>query len=68
MKDLKDEDSGYQAQQKDSSSTLVSYDVNYAPQALGNWEGVKWSIPILILNAFVYGKYDPVVQSIHLPS
>lgn len=53
---------------KDTSSTLVSYDVNYASRALSSGKGVRWSIPIFIMNIFEYGMLDPIIQSIHLHS
>lgn len=53
---------------KVSSSTLVSYDANYAPRALRSREVVRGNIHILILNIFRYETHDPVAKSIHLYS
>lgn len=38
MQDLKAEDYGHQAQQKDLSPTLVSHDANYASRTVSNKE------------------------------
>lgn len=48
--------------------TLNNYDANCAPQTLISKEGIRWSIPIFILNIFGYGTHDPIVHSIHLHS
>lgn len=68
MNDLKAGDSIHQAQQEDSSSTLINYDKDYVPRALSNGEGMRESILILILNIFEYRTPDPFVRSIHLHS